>query len=134
LSGNYILSTNTNTANITALGLTVTGITASNRVYDTTTNASLNTAAATLVGVLTGDAVVLDSSTATGSFSNSAVSNAKTVTITGLALCGTDSSNYTLVQPTTRAIITKASRKPKPRHFIWPSCSTENRRDFCFGP
>ena len=47
--------------------LTVTGITAANKIYDGTTNATLNPAAAALVGVTGGDVVTLNTGSATGS-------------------------------------------------------------------
>ena len=46
-AGNYVLTPPTTTANITAATLTVTGITASNKVYDGTTDATLDTTNAT---------------------------------------------------------------------------------------
>ena len=45
---NYTLTQPTTTANITPVGLTVTGITANNKVYDDTTTATLNVAGALL--------------------------------------------------------------------------------------
>ena len=45
-AGNYTLTEPAPTANITAIGLTVTGITAANKGYDATTSATLNTAGA----------------------------------------------------------------------------------------
>ena len=53
-AGNYILTQPTTTANITAATLTVTGITASNKVYDGNTDATLDTTGAALVGVVDG--------------------------------------------------------------------------------
>ena len=47
-AGNYILTPPTTTANITAATLTVTGITASDKVYDGTTDATLDTTGAAL--------------------------------------------------------------------------------------
>ena len=65
--------------------LTVTGITASNRPYDGTTAAALNTSGAMLAGVLSGDSVSLGG-TALGAFIDPNAGNGKTVTITGLTL------------------------------------------------
>jgi hypothetical protein len=56
---NYTLTQPTTTANITPAPLTVTGITASDKAYDATTAAALNTSAASLVGVYPGDTVGL---------------------------------------------------------------------------
>ena len=106
--GNYVLSSTSAsaTASITPLPLTVTGITANDKVYDGTTTATLNTSGATLVGVISPDVVTLNTSGATGTFADKEIGTAKTVTITGLTISGTDAGNYTLTQPTTRASIT----------------------------
>ncbi len=107
-SGNYTLTQPSTTANITAKGLTVTGITANDKIYDGTTTATLNTSSASLVGVVGGNNVTLNTSGATGTFSDPAIGTGKTVTITGLTISGTDAANYTLTQPTTTASITAA--------------------------
>src|ERR1043166_7708680 len=105
-AGNYLLSQPAGlTANITRAGLTVTGITASDRVYDATTNATLNTAGAALVGVVSGDSVTLNTASATGSFASKTAGTNKTVTISGLTISGADSINYQLSQPSTTASI-----------------------------
>ncbi len=108
-AGNYVLSAPTPTANITALALTVTGITANNRLYDGTTAATLDTTGATLAGVLTGDSATLDVDGATGTFDTKDVGTGKTVTVTGLALAGTEAGNYVIIPPTTTADITAAT-------------------------
>ena len=59
-AGNYIIVPPTTTADITAATLTVTGITASDKVYDGTTGATLDTCGATSVGSVAGDDVMLD--------------------------------------------------------------------------
>ena len=83
--------------------MTVTGITASNKVYDGTTDATLDTSGATLVGVATGDTVTLEHQRRLGTFDSPDVGTGKTVTVTGLSLSGADAGNYILVQPTTTA-------------------------------
>ena len=55
---------------ITALPLTVTGITAAAKVYDGTTAATIDPGGATLSGVLSGDVVNLVTTGATGSFTD----------------------------------------------------------------
>ena len=50
-AANYSLTQPTITANITAAPVTVTGITAGNKVYDGTTDATLDTSAASAVGL-----------------------------------------------------------------------------------
>src|SRR5207247_541566 len=97
------------TANITTKALTVTGITANNKVYDGTTNATLNVASAALVGVASGDSVTLNTGSAAGAFANANVGTGKSVTVSGLTLSGVDAANYTLTQPSTTANITAAT-------------------------
>ena len=85
------------TASITAKTLNVTGLTASDRVYDTTTVASLGGTAA--VSALSGDTVTVGG-TAAGAFADKNVGTAKTITVSGVTISGTDATNYTLVQQT----------------------------------
>jgi hypothetical protein len=110
-SGNYVLTNSTavTTANITLAPLTVSGITASNKVYDAKTTATLNLVAAKLAGVAAGDVITLTTTNAKGLFANKIVGTAKTVTISGLAVAGVGSTNYSLTQPTATANITAAS-------------------------
>ena len=89
--------------------MTVSGITASNKVYDAKTTAILNTNGATLVGVLAGDTVALGVSGAKGAFADKNVGTGKTVTVTGLTITGASSGSYTLTQPATTASITARS-------------------------
>ena len=59
-AGNYSLAQTTTTADITLGTLTVTGITAANKVYDGTTDVTLGTSGIALSGVVSGDDVSLD--------------------------------------------------------------------------
>ena len=68
--------------------LTVTGVTAANKVYDDTTTATINVGSAKLVGVVPGDAVTLDTSNVTGVFASSTVGNGISVSVAGLTLDG----------------------------------------------
>src|SRR5205814_1672274 len=106
-SGNYQLSPAdiTAQADISAAGLTVSGITASNKTYDGNVTATLNTASAALNGVIGSDAVTLSAAGATGTFATKTVATSKTVAVAGLTISGTDSGNYNLAQPTTTADI-----------------------------
>jgi YDG domain/HYR domain/MBG domain (YGX type)/Secretion system C-terminal sorting domain/Immunoglobulin I-set domain len=92
-AGNYTLSntTATATANITVLGITGS-FTASNKVYDANNTATVLTRS--LAGVISPDVVNLSGGTAT--FSDKNVANGKTVTLSGAALAGAQSGNYTL--------------------------------------
>lgn len=95
-----------NTGVISGITVTATGITASNKVYDGTSAAVINTSGAALVGVIPGDDVQLNVAGATGAFDNKNVGNGKTVTISGLTLTGADAANYGVIPPTTTANIT----------------------------
>ncbi len=105
---NYQLTNTTaaTTANISALPLTVGGITANSKIYDGTALATLNTGGAVLVGVLPTENVTLDASGASAAFFDKIAALNKAVTISGLALAGPDDGNYTLVQPAATASIT----------------------------
>ncbi|WP_165382344.1 YDG domain-containing protein, partial [Acinetobacter wuhouensis] len=72
----------------------VTGITANDRTYDTTTNASLNTGSATFNGLLNGDSLTVGS--AQGQFADKNAGIGKTVNINGITLSGADAANYEL--------------------------------------
>jgi hypothetical protein len=80
-------------------------------VYDGTTNAVIDVTGAALVGVVDSDTndVTLDTSGATGAFTDANVDSNKTVTVSGLTISGSATTNYTLTQPTTTASITPAS-------------------------
>jgi YDG domain len=102
---NYAVSFLNNTHGvITAKNLTVAGITASNKPYDGNTSATINVSGASLVGLVGGDAVTLNTGPATGAFT-SASPGTCTVQISGLTITGGDSGNYTLTQPAVTACI-----------------------------
>ena len=79
----------------------ITGITASNKIYDGNTTASLNTTNAVFTGMISGDN--LNVATAAGNFANADPGINKTVFITGLTLGGTDAPNYVLANTTATA-------------------------------
>jgi hypothetical protein len=87
--------------------LTVTGIGASNKVYDGTPTAALTGTPGTLSGVVGGDNVTLGG-TAAGAFADANVGTGKTVTVSGQTLGGTNAGSYTLTEPTATADITGA--------------------------
>jgi len=107
-SANYLLAATTalTSASITAATLTVSGLTAANKVYDAKTTATLNVSGAALVGVITGDTVTLSPTTAKGVFADKNVGAVKAVTISGLTIAGAGAANYKLTQPTATAGIT----------------------------
>ena len=91
---NYALTSSSASlsADITPKGLTVSGVTAANKVYDGSTLATLS--GGVLSGVVSGDSLSLGA--ASGSFNDKNIGKAKTVTVTGLTLAGADAANYTL--------------------------------------
>jgi hypothetical protein len=106
-AGNYWLAPTFSTqADMTAKGLSVTGITANNRVYDGTTIATLNLGSAGLTGVVAGEEVTLNTGAAMGAFADKMAGTGKTVTISGLGLLGTDAGNYWINSANTLADIT----------------------------
>jgi hypothetical protein len=93
-AGNYSLSAQlVTTANITAKPVTITGLTAANKVYDGTTTAT-RTGTAAINGLISGDAVSVNYGTA--AFASAIVGNGKTVTFSGFSLGGADAGNYSL--------------------------------------
>jgi hypothetical protein len=102
----YTINYLTGTLTVNTKGLTISGMTANNKVYDATTAATLNHGSDTLNGVVTNDVVSFDTSGATGTFADKNVGNGKTVTASGITLGGADAANYTLTQPTAAANIT----------------------------
>jgi hypothetical protein len=103
---NYALSNTqaTDDASITPAPLEP-HITASNKVYDATTSATIT--AVTVTGAIMSDIVTISGGTAT--FADKNVGSQKTVTGTGFSLGGAGAGNYELVpnEATTKADITK---------------------------
>jgi hypothetical protein len=104
-AGNYVLASTsaTNTANITKATLTVSA-TGVNKIYDGTTNTTVTLSDNRLAGD------VLTTSYTSASFADENVGNGKTVSVSGIAISGTDSGNYTAnTTASTTANITKAT-------------------------
>ena len=87
----------------------VTGITASNKIYDGTTAATLSVQAAQIPGIISGDSVSVVA--ATGQFSDKNAGQGKVVTIAGVSLAGSDAGNYALANTSATALadISKAA-------------------------
>jgi hypothetical protein len=94
---NYTLEGGNVSVAINKANLTISGLTANNKTYDATTTAFLS-GTASLSGVITGETVILGGSTG-ATFADKNVGAAKAVTVTGYALSGADSGNYSLIQP-----------------------------------
>lgn len=98
-------------AKITALPISsVSGITAEDKIYDSTTSATINMGSVTFAGMIAGDTLTLVSSLASGTFENKNVGSNKIVTVTGCELGGADKGNYTL---STTAVTARANITPK---------------------
>jgi filamentous hemagglutinin family protein len=111
LLANYVLPTSaTGAGMINPAAILISGVTANDKVYDSTTAATLNIGSATIFGVVAGDTVSLDGAGATGVFASEDVGDAIAVTGTGFALSGADAANYVVTQPTGLAAnITRAT-------------------------
>jgi filamentous hemagglutinin family protein len=84
-------------ATITQKALTISNVTANNKVYDRTTAAILDTSSSSLSGVIGGDNVTVSSGT--GIFVDMNVGNSIAVIASGFTLGGTSASNYSVSQP-----------------------------------
>ena len=109
---NYIVSYRNGALTISPASVTVSGITAADKVYDGNTNATLSTGSVSKTGVYTGDVVSVNVGSLSGSFADKNAGNAKSVTITGISLGGADAANYQLNGGSNAT--TKASIIPAP--------------------
>jgi hypothetical protein len=98
-AGNYALSQPAGlTADISAKALTISGASATSRVYDGSTIIAVS--GGSLLGVLQGDTVTLVDANAAGTTTDKLVGSSKSVTVTGYALGGANAAGYTVTQPT----------------------------------
>lgn len=106
--GQYAAGSQTCEITVEQRPVTISGITADDKVYDGTTAAATNCTSAMIAGKIESDDLTV---TAIGSFADANVGEDKTVTLTELTLSGTDAGNYTLAaegqQTTTSATISK---------------------------
>ena len=85
---------------VSAKSLTITGLTATSKVYNANTDAAF-TGTGVLNGVIAGDeANVTLTGSGTATFATAGVGTAKTVNVTGFTLGGTAAANYSLTTPT----------------------------------
>ena len=98
-AGNYTLTggytTTSNNYTVNAKPLSVSGLTADNKVYDGTTDATI-TGTASFSGTVGTDVLSVNSSSVTGTFADKNVGNSKAINLSGVTLTGTDSNNYTV--------------------------------------
>ncbi len=104
-ASNYNIGYVNGTLTVNPLLLTISGETAANKVYNGNTAATIDTAAAALVGIFNADDVTLVKSSVTGTFSDRNVGDNKAVTVVGNTLTGAKASNYILQQPMLTASI-----------------------------
>ncbi len=93
----------------------LSGITAANKTYDGTTDATLDASSAVLDNLYGTDSVTV---TATGTFATKNAGNDQTVTIFTLTLGGTKADNYTL-DTTGNQTTTTANIAPRPVAVSW---------------
>lgn len=74
--------------------VTIKNIAAKDKIYNDTTVAAFDATGATIDGLIEGDTVTIDSSSASAAFADKKVGTDKTVTFTGLKLTGAKASNY----------------------------------------
>ena len=100
LASNYTLVGGTDMVNIAKATISsIGGITAGNKTYDGSTNATLNTSGAIFNGKVTGDTLALGSGVI-GVFADANAAIDKVVSISGLGISGADAGNYTLADTT----------------------------------
>ena len=110
-NGNYTNSVD-RTWKITEKDVTVTGITAADRIYEKD-NLKVTLTGGTLSGVIPSDTVTVDLTNAKGTMTDANAGTGKAVTVTGVVLGGADKGNYKLkAQPTGVTVdITKATAR-----------------------
>ena len=96
-ASNYLLiQPDTQKADITPKPVTITGVTAENKVYDGDTGATPVTDSAQVSGVEEGDTVTVDATNASAAFRDPNVGTDKPVDFSGFAISGADAANYAL--------------------------------------
>ena len=104
LLSNYTLPAPTlsGTGLITRAPLTISGVSATTKTYDTNATDALSKSGAALQGLLGSDsgAVTLSTAAATGLFSTASVGTGKAVTASGFTISGSKAGDYLLSQPT----------------------------------
>lgn len=108
-ASNYVLIPPTTTANITPAPIAVSGIVADNKVYDSTTEATLDTSQATFGDDAPPEDISLNFGKVRGEFDSKGVGTGKSVVVTGITLDGADAANYLVIPVTTKADITAAT-------------------------
>jgi len=106
--GNYSVANSLATnANISVRTLTFSNLTVGDKIYDGTTDASISGNYSLASGLVTGDAITADISSAIASFADKNAGTNKAVTVTGVALSGADAGNYSVASSVGTASILK---------------------------
>jgi hypothetical protein len=114
---NYSVTYEDGSITVNIKTIAVSGIIANNKIHDGTTTAVLNTSGASLDGVVSGDAVTLDTTGANGEFDTPEIGVGKTVYISGLTLSGGKAANYSIptsTNPPYQQATTTADISPVP--------------------
>ncbi|GAA4306531.1 YDG domain-containing protein [Nibribacter koreensis] len=120
-SSNYTLTQPTLSASITQRPLTISGIVATSKEYDSFTACALS--GATLQNTISGDAISLVATGVTANFDNKNIGTGKLVTLSGTyALDGAAAGNYSLAQP-----VPSLSANITPRTLSLENVTTTNR-------
>jgi len=110
------------TAAITTAPLTLGGLTAANKVYDGSANATIS-GTPVITGILGSDAVAV-AGTAVGTFANAEIGLGKEVTISGFTLTGAQANNYNIQPTVVYADITDPSKLDQDITFTGPATFT----------
>ncbi|NTW51358.1 MAG: filamentous hemagglutinin N-terminal domain-containing protein [Chlorobiaceae bacterium] len=94
LAINYQIAASGNTGTFTAKPLTVTGLTADDKVYNGNDTATIS-GTAVFGGKVDGDELTINTGAITATFSDKNVGNNKLINLAGVVLSGGDASNYT---------------------------------------
>lgn len=103
LASNYTLAGGADTVDIAKAVITsIGGIAAGDKTYDGSTGVTLDTSAASVNGIISGDRLTVAG--ALGAFLDANAGFGKTVTVSGLSLAGADAGNYTLASSTSTSL------------------------------
>ena len=110
-AANYKLpAENTKEFTIAKRAVTISGITASDKYYDGSTAATINTDTVIIDGLVEGDSL---SVSATGAFADKNAGAGKTVNLSDLSISGTDAANYILAEEGQQTTATAEIKKAK---------------------
>ena len=109
-ASNYTTTITDGFLKITPAIISISGITAADKIYDGSTTASLS-GSPTITGILGTDAVSVNTSSLTGAFADENAGTNKTVLISGIGITGADAANYQLSGGTTATTTADIDRR-----------------------